>query len=67
MVLVVKEPICQSRIHKGHGFDTRVGKIPWRRAWQPTLVFLFGESHGKRNLVGYSPQDHEKLRTTEAT
>ena len=28
-----------------------VGKIPWRRAWQPTLVFLPGESHGQRSLV----------------
>ena len=33
----------------------RVGKIPWRRKWQPTLVFLPGESHGQRNLVGYGP------------
>ena len=32
MVLVVKETICQSRRHKGHGFDPQVGKIPWRRA-----------------------------------
>ena len=32
-----------------------VGKIPWRRAWQPTPVFLPGESHGQRSLVGYSP------------
>ena len=32
-----------------------VGKIPWRRAWQPTPVFLPGESHGQRWLVGYSP------------
>ena len=30
-------------------------KIPWKRAWQPTPVFLSGESHGKRSLVGYSP------------
>ena len=28
---------------------------PWRRKWQPTLVFLLGEPHGQRNLVGYSP------------
>ena len=67
MVLVVKEPICQSRRHKGHGFDTRVGKIPWRRAWQPTLVFLFGESHGQGSLVGYSPWGHKELDMTEAT
>ena len=32
-----------------------VGKIPWRRAWQPTPVFLLGESHGQRRLAGYSP------------
>ena len=36
-------------------FDTWVRKIPWRRKWQPTPVFLPGESHGWRNLVGYSP------------
>ena len=33
---------------KRHGFDPWVGKTPWRRAWQPTLVFLPGESHGQR-------------------
>ena len=33
-----------------------VGTIPWRRAWPPTPVFLPGESHGHRSLVGYSPQ-----------
>ena len=32
-----------------------VGKIPWRRAWQPPPVFLPGESHGQRSLVGYIP------------
>ena len=37
------------------GFDPWVGKIPWRRKWQPTPVFLPGESHGWRSLVGYSP------------
>ena len=35
------------------GFDPWVGKIPWRRKWQPTPVFLPGESHGRRSLVGY--------------
>ena len=35
--------------------DPWVGKIPWRRAWQPTPVFLLGESHAQRSLVGYSP------------
>ena len=37
------------------GFDPWVGKIPWRREWQPTPVFLPGKSHGQRSLVGYSP------------
>ena len=32
--------------------ETWVGKIPWRRKWQPTLVFLPGEFHGQRSLVG---------------
>ena len=36
-------------------FDPWIGKIPWRRAWQATPVFLPGESHGQRRLAGYSP------------
>ena len=47
------------------GFDPWVGKIPWRRAWQPTAVFLPGESHGQRRLVGYSPWGHKELDMTE--
>ena len=47
------------------GFDPWVKKIPWRRAWQPTAVFLPGESHGQRSLVGYSPWDCIELDTTE--
>ena len=42
-----------------------VGKVPWSRKWQPTLVFLPGESHGQRSLVGYSPWSHKDLRVTE--
>ena len=37
------------------GFDPWVRKIPWRRAWQPTPVFLPEEPHGQRSLAGYSP------------
>jgi len=37
------------------GFDLSFGKIPWRREWQPTPVFLPGEFHGQRSLVGSSP------------
>ena len=44
-----KEPACQCRGHKRYGFNPWVGKIPWRRAWQPTPVFLPGESHGQRS------------------
>ena len=35
--------------------DPRVGKISWRRKWQPTLIFLPGKSHEQRRLAGYSP------------
>ena len=45
--------------------DLGVGKIPWRRKWQPTPVFLPGESHGERRLVGYSPWGGKELDTTE--
>ena len=41
--------------------------IPWRRAWQPTPVFLPGESHGQRSLAGYSPWGCKELDMTEAT
>ena len=49
-----KEPTCQCRRCKKCRFNTWVGKVPWRRAWQPTPVFLPGDSHGQRSLVGYS-------------
>ena len=47
------------------GFDSWVRKIPWKRAWQLTLVFLSGKSHGQRSLVGYSPWGHKESGTTE--
>ena len=50
-----KEPACQCSRPKRQGFYPWVGKIPWRKAWQPTPVFLPGESQGQRSLVGYSP------------
>ena len=50
-----KESTCQCRRCKGCGFNPWVGKIPWRRGWQPSPVFLTGKSHGQRSLVGYSP------------
>ena len=42
-----------------------LGKIPWRRGWQSTPVFLPGKSHGPRNLVGYSPWGRKELDTTD--
>ena len=44
-----------------------VRKISWRQAWQPTPVFLPGESHGQRSLEGYSPQGCKESDTIEAT
>ena len=54
MVLVVKNPPANAEYIKTPVFNPWVGKIPWRRAWQPTAVFLPGESHGQRSLMGYS-------------
>ena len=46
------------------GFDPWVGKIPWKRAWLPTPVFLPGEFHGQRSLVGCSPWGCKDSDTT---
>ena len=47
------------------GFDPWVGKIPWRRIWHPTPVFLPGDSHGQRSLAGYSPWGCKESDMTE--
>ena len=60
-----KESTCQCRKCKRCGFNPCAGKTHWRRKWQPTPVFLPGESHGQRSLVGYSPQGCKELDTTE--
>ena len=46
-------------------FDPWFGKIPWRREWQPTPVFLPGEFHGQRSLAGYIQWGPKELDTTE--
>ena len=46
-------------------FDSWVGKIPWKRKWQPSPVFLPGKSHGQRSLAGYSLWGHKELGMTE--
>ena len=48
-----KESTCQCRRLKRLWFDPWAGTIPWRRAWQPPTIFLPGDSHGQRSLVGY--------------
>ena len=53
-----KQLACQCR---RRGFDPLAREISWRRAWQPTPVFLPGESYGQRSLVGYSPWGHKEL------
>ena len=62
-----KEPACQCRRCERHRFDPWVRKLPWRRAGQPTSVFLPGEFHELRKLVGYSPKSFKELDTTKAT
>ena len=62
-----KEPACQCRRSKRLGFDPWVGKIPWKRTWQPTPVLLPGESPGQRSLGGYSPWGPKESDTTEVT
>ena len=62
-----KLPRCLSGKESSCTFDPWVRKIPWRRKWQPTPVFLPGESHGQRSLVGYSPLGCKELGVTEAT
>ena len=53
-----KESTCQFRRHR---FNPRLRRIPWRRTWQPTPVFLPGKSHGQRSLAGYSPWGHKRV------
>ena len=57
-----KESACQCRRPR---FDPWVRKIPWRREWQPTPVFLPGEFQGQRNLEGYSAWGHKESDMTE--
>ena len=66
-VLGVKILPANATDNKRCGFDPWVEKMPWRRAWQPTLVFLPGESHGQRSLAGYSPYGGKESDMTEAT
>ena len=56
-----EESACQCR---RHGFDPCIRKIPWKRRWQPTPVFLPGKSRGQRSLMGYSPWSCKRVLVT---
>ena len=60
-----QESTCQCRRCKRCRFDSWVGKIPWRKKWQPTLVFLPRKSQEERSLVGYSQWGLKELNRTE--
>ena len=60
-----KESTCQCRRHKRCGFDPWIGKIPWKRVWQPIPVFLPVKSHGHRSGAGHSPWRHKESDVTE--
>ena len=62
-----KESAYQCKRYKRHRFNPWVGKIPWNREWQPSLVFLPGKFHGQRSLAAYSPWGHKGSDTTENT
>ena len=62
-----KESAYQCTRCKRQRFDPWIGKIPWRRAWQTTPVFLSRESHGQRSLGDYSSWGRKESDTTGAT
>ena len=62
-----KEPACQCRRRKRLGFNPWVGKTPWRRTWQPTPVFLPGESHGGLQSTGSQSRTRLKLLGTHVS
>ena len=64
VALMVKDPPANAG-DKRSRFNPRVGKIPWRRAWELIPVFLPGEFHGQRSLTGYSPWGHKESETTK--
>ena len=60
-----EESALQCRRCKRHGFTLWVGKIPWKRKWQPTPVFWPGEFHRQRSQAGYNPWGCKELDMTE--
>ena len=64
---MVKNPPANARDVRDVGLVAGLGRSPGEGKCQPTPVFLPGESHGQRSLVGYSPLGHKESDTTEAT
>ena len=64
-VLLVKNPPANAGEHRRHGRDPWVVKIPWRRPWQLTPVFLPGKFHGQRSLAGCILWGCKELDTTD--
>ena len=62
-----KEHASKCRRCKRCEFDPWVRKIAWRKAWQPTPVFLPGESYGQRSLLGHIPWGRKESSMTEVT
>ena len=60
-----KESTCQWRRCRRHKFDPWVGKMPWKRKWQTTPIFLPGKFHEQRSLAGYNPWGHKESDTTQ--
>ena len=65
MVLVVKNLPANAGDIRDVGSIPRLVRFPWRRAWQPTPMFLPRKSHGQRNLAGYSPLSVKEWDTSE--
>ena len=65
MAHLVKNLLANAGHERDQGFDPWAGKIPWRRNWQHTPVFLPGEPREQRSLAGYSSWGHKELDMTE--
>ena len=65
VALAIKNPSASETNIMRLRFDPWVEQTPWRREWQPTPVFLPGEFHAQRSLVGYSSWGHKELDTTQ--
>ena len=64
-LLVAQQVKTPTGIQENSRFDSWVRKMPWRRKWQHTPVFLPREVYGQKSAVGYSPQNHKELDTTK--